>query len=150
MAPFLLRIVISALQAHAYEPIHLLASFLQEPTMDTELEYEEGVLMAAADYNIFMASELEDEPPAADPGPQDDGAADDSHLWEYADRTEKTGWQNRCALLIALAQMERFSELDRLLTKFGERQNIQQQLVFLISALQRCGDRGPKMLGYKW
>ena len=64
-------------------------SFLQEPTMDTELEYEEGVLMAAADYNIFMASELEDEPPAADPGPQDDGAADDSHLWEYADRTEK-------------------------------------------------------------
>jgi len=32
-----------------------------------------------------------------DPGPQPDGAADatvDPHLWEYADRTEKTGWQS--------------------------------------------------------
>lgn len=69
-----------------------------------QLEYEEGVLMAAADYNIFMASELEDEPPATDP---DDGAADDSHLWEYADRTEKTGLSPDGAVLRAGSTLDK-------------------------------------------
>jgi len=126
-----------------------------------QMEQEELVLMGAEDLNVQLLSELkaQDAEPEEDPVPAEDaeggdpgaaGPVDDSHLWEYADRTEKTEWQNRTALLIALAQMERYNELDRLLTKFGEHQNIQQQLVFLRSAIQRYGDRGPKMLGYKW
>ena len=74
----------------------------------------------------------------------------DPNLWSYADRTLKTGWQNRCALMIALCQMERFEEMERVINLFSQHENIWRQLLYLKSAIQRFGDRGPRMLGYKW
>lgn len=74
----------------------------------------------------------------------------DPDAWTYADRNEKTGWQNRCAMIIALCQMERFAELDRVITLFSQHENVWRQLLYLKSAIQRFGDKGLRVLGYKW
>ena len=63
---------------------------------------------------------------------------------------EKTGWQNRCIHLCALYNTGRRQELDRLMNKFGDHYNARMQRLYLESAIQRHGDYGPWMLGYRW
>ena len=141
-----------------------------------QLELEEEILMGAEDLNVQLRSEVEgspeqapgEDPQGEDPGegppeefpaeegpdevPQEEVPAEDGvdpNLCSYADRTLKTGWQNRCALMIALCQMERFEELERVINLFSQHENIWRQLLYLKCAIQRFGDRGPRMLGYK-
>ena len=93
---------------------------------------------------------LEDDPEVC---PDDEEAAlpqVDPDAWEYADFTEKTGWQNRCAMLIGLYSMRRWNELERVMQKFAQHENMWRQLLYLNSAIQRFGDKGPQKLGYKW
>lgn len=63
---------------------------------------------------------------------------------------EKSGWQNRCIHLCALYNTGRREELHRLMNKFGDHYNARTQRIFLESAIQRHGDYGPWMLGYRW
>ena len=142
----------------------------------TLLEIEEGVLMGAEDMDYYAKLELEEriltqaedigapdgpgleddpEVPEGDEGAELPAVGEgvpqvDPDAWTYADRNEKTGWQNRCAMIIALCQMERFAELDRVITLFSQHENMWRQLLYLKSAIQRFGDKGPRVLGYKW
>ena len=63
---------------------------------------------------------------------------------------EKSGWQNRCIYLCALYNTGRREELHRLMNKFGDHYNARTQRIFLERAIQRHGDYGPWMLGYRW
>lgn len=62
----------------------------------------------------------------------------------------KSGWQNRCVLLMALYNKERWNELQRVMDLFSEHHSTSFQVLCLESAIQKWGDKGPKKCGYPW
>ena len=72
------------------------------------------------------------------------------HLHPESAKTWKSGWQNRCVLMLALYNKGRWKELDRICTLFTGHHSIGCQVLCFESAIQKWGDAGPKNCGYPW
>ena len=72
------------------------------------------------------------------------------HLHPPADKKQKSGWQNRCVLMLALYNKGRWEELDRICNLFTGHHSTGFQVLCLESAIQKFGDAGPKKCGYPW
>ena len=72
------------------------------------------------------------------------------HLHPESVKKWKSGWQNRCVLMLALYNKGRWKELDRICTLFTGHHSTGFQVLCLESAIQKWGDAGPKKCGYPW
>eukprot|EP00438_Fugacium_kawagutii_P008081 Skav207897 [mRNA] locus=scaffold2233:87351:88624:+ [translate_table: standard] len=70
---------------------------------------------------------------------------------DFSQQTQiKTGWMNRCVLLVALWKERRFKHLEHVCNKFGEHYSISNNVRCLQSHIRKHGDKGPALMGYKY
>eukprot|EP00438_Fugacium_kawagutii_P004869 Skav203385 [mRNA] locus=scaffold1379:411164:415169:+ [translate_table: standard] len=70
---------------------------------------------------------------------------------DFSQQTQvKTGWMNRCVLLVALWKERRFKHLEHVCNKFGEHYSISHNVRCLQSHIRKHGDKGPALMGYKY
>lgn len=64
---------------------------------------------------------------------------------------QKSGWMNRCVLLIALWKKGHFNKMQEYMWKFAEHHTIKMPVMLLESHLQKFGpEEGPYKLGYNF
>ena len=63
----------------------------------------------------------------------------------------KTGWQNRCCLMLAYHSLGEWCDLHRVASKFENHEMIYKQVNKLKAAITLYGpDKGPRKLGFTW
>ena len=60
----------------------------------------------------------------------------------------KTGWMNKCCMLLATYEMNRVHYFDKLVKQYGGHHAMKNRLMELKSSIQKFGDKGPWKLGY--
>ena len=62
----------------------------------------------------------------------------------------KSGWMNRCVLLIALYKQGRMDYFKKKIEEFAEEPEARMPVMLLMSSIQKWGDHGPWKSGFKW
>lgn len=62
----------------------------------------------------------------------------------------KSGWMNRAALLLALYKANRMKYFEQVVEQFCKEPEVRLNFLKLRSSINKYGDYGPYMLGYKW
>ena len=62
----------------------------------------------------------------------------------------KSGWMNKAILMVALHKQNRVQYLAQVVEQFAKEPGVRFHILKLRSSIQKFGDYGPYMLGYKW
>eukprot|EP00435_Cladocopium_sp_Y103_P024771 s3052_g6.t1 len=74
-----------------------------------------------------------------------------SYQPDFSQQTKfKSGWMNRCILLVALFREKRFKHLDQVCSRFAEHYSIAHHVRCLESHIRKHGDKGPALMGYRY